>query len=72
MKKLFWWNLNTREKARRSFILAPIFGLMFLLQSNDSTLFGLDKWAVALVSTILMLLQGLYYYRKSIRKSKRS
>ena len=65
MKKLSWWNLSAREKAKRSFILTPIMGLLVLLNLPDSSFSGGLGWGIVLGSMALMLLQGFYYQRKS-------
>ncbi|MBD1559957.1 hypothetical protein HC752_23850 [Vibrio sp. S9_S30] len=64
MKKLFWWNLSTQEKASRSFILTPIIGILVFLALQDSSLSGFQVSGIILGSMALMVLQGLYYRRK--------
>ena len=64
MKKLFWWNLSTQEKARRSFILTPITGILVYLALQDSNLSGFQVSGIILGSMVLMLLQCVYYRRK--------
>ncbi len=63
MRKLFWWNLNDQEKARRSFILVPVFGVIayFVLSDLAYTPF---RFLGAFLIALLMLLQGLYYQHK--------
>lgn len=65
MKKLFWWNLNAQEKAKRSFILVPVTGILVFLGFQGSSLSGFVVSGIIVGSMALMLLQGLYYRRKS-------
>jgi len=65
MRKLLWWNLNTQEKAKRSFILAPITGVLPLLLLADTTLSNLSVWGIAIAGIFLFMAQGLYYKRKA-------
>ncbi|WP_260260720.1 hypothetical protein [Vibrio intestinalis] len=62
--KLFWWNLNNREKAKRSFILAPFF-LTFALLPNEIAPFPPYSLIVAIGAALLMVGQGFYYKHKA-------
>lgn len=67
MNKLFWWNLNSEEKAKRSFILAPVIGVLaflFMFLAN-TTLSTLSMLGISIAAVFLMVAQGLYYKRKA-------
>ena len=65
MKKLWWWNLSDREKAKRSFVLTPIIGILVFLKLHDLSFSVGRGWGIVLGSMALMALQGFYYQRKS-------
>ena len=67
--KILWWKLSNREKARRSFILAPL-GLLFAFLPSDAMIFVLNKWEFVAVSILLMVVQGLYYKRKAEKEDQ--
>ncbi|MEZ8861872.1 hypothetical protein [Vibrio sp. 10N.247.311.51] len=67
--KILWWKLSNREKARRSFILAPL-GFLFALLPSDAMIFVLNKWEFVAVSILLMVVQGLYYKRKAEKEDQ--
>ncbi|MGO2478313.1 MAG: hypothetical protein ACTH7Q_08100 [Pseudoalteromonas sp.] len=71
MNKLFWWNLNSEEKAKRSFILAPVIGVLaflFMFLAN-TTLSTLSILGISIAAIFLMVAQGLYYKRKADKET---
>ncbi|MGO2012846.1 MAG: hypothetical protein ACTJH9_06605 [Pseudoalteromonas sp.] len=71
MNKLFWWNLNSEEKAKRSFILAPVIGVLaflFMFLAN-TTLSTLSILGISIAAVFLMVAQGLYYKRKADKET---
>lgn len=69
--KLFWWNLNNREKAKRSFILAPFF-LLFAFLPNEFAPFQPYGLIIIACSALLMVGQGFYYKRKADKEEQNS
>lgn len=70
MKKLFWWNLNPSEKAKRSFILIPITGILAIVVLRDFDFSVHQENGIALTCMVLMLIQGLYYKRQARKEHK--
>ncbi|CED56716.1 membrane protein [Aliivibrio wodanis] len=62
--KLFWWNLNNKEKSQRSFFLAP-FCLLLLLNPSPEGFFILNKYIVCSFGILVFVCQGFYYKNKS-------
>lgn len=58
-----WWKLTNKEKAERSFILAPFCLLILLLPYEASSVFY-TKYCVAGTGFMGFIIQGLKYKNK--------
>lgn len=58
--KLWWWQLNNREKANRLFYIAP-FTLIFLFLSDSTSFLTLNKWELSISAMMLIVIQGCYF-----------
>lgn len=63
--KILWWSLNNREKANRSFFIAPFCLLLFFIDTLN-LIFG---YALPLICCSLFVLQGLFYRWRANKES---